>query len=125
MSFLHVLHRISLAEPPFSANTITSCFRALKWGRMFLLQMNFQELERFEAVLADLITMLEMAREHCWGIRRRGFITSVILDVMVVTNMLTKVILPLKTVVASISEKLKISNSNCSNVLGQYHPQCK
>lgn len=73
---------------------------------MFLLQMNFQELERFETVLPDLITMLEIAREHYWGIRRRGFVTSVILDVMEVTNMLTKVILPLEAVVASISVRM-------------------
>jgi hypothetical protein len=102
MSFLQMLHHVSLAEPSFRPDTITSCFRALKWGRMFLLQMNFQELERFEAVLLDLITIFEMARKHRWAILRRGFVPGIILDVMVVANMLTEVILALKPVVSSI-----------------------
>jgi hypothetical protein len=105
MGFLHVLHHISLAEPPFSANTITSCFWALKRGRMFLLQMNFQELEGFEAVPPDMITIFEMARE-CRRAQIRGFVLSDVLDVMVIANMLTKVILALETVVASISMRV-------------------
>jgi hypothetical protein len=105
MSFLHMLHHVSLAEPPFRPDTITSCFRALKWGRMFLLQMNFQELEGFEAILPDLITIFEMARERR-GAKIRDFVPSVVLNVMVVTNMLTEVIHALETVVASISMSL-------------------
>ena len=69
---------------------------------MFLLQMSFQKLLGFEAVLPDFITIFEMAREHRWAILRRGFVSSVVLDVMVVANMLTKVILALETVVAPI-----------------------
>jgi hypothetical protein len=105
MSFLHVLHHVSLAEPPFSVNMITSCFWALKWGRMFLLQMNFQELEGFEAVLPDIITIFKMARE-CRRAQIGCFVPSDVLDVMVIANMLTKVILALETVVASISMRL-------------------
>jgi uncharacterized protein YejL (UPF0352 family) len=64
---------------------------------MFFLQVDFQELERIEAILPDLITVFETTREHCWPI------PSVVFNVMVVANMLTKVILTLETVVASIS----------------------
>jgi hypothetical protein len=72
---------------------------------MFLLQMNFQELEGFKAVLPDLVTIFEMARE-CRRAKIRGFGPSVVFNVMVVANMLTEVILALETVVASISMRL-------------------
>jgi hypothetical protein len=72
---------------------------------MFLLQMNFQELEGFEAVPPDMITIFEMARE-CRRAQIRGFVLSDVLDVMVIANMLTKVILALETVVASISMRV-------------------
>jgi hypothetical protein len=69
---------------------------------MFLLQMNFQELEGVEAVLPDLITVFKMTRERRRA-KIRGFVPTVVLDVMVVANMLTEMILALETVVASIS----------------------
>jgi hypothetical protein len=73
---------------------------------MFLLQMNFQELEGVETLFTNFITIFEMTRERRLAILRRGFVPSVILDVMVVANMLTKVILALEPVLASISMRL-------------------
>jgi hypothetical protein len=72
---------------------------------MFLLQMNFQKLLGLEAILPDLITISPVARE-CRRGKIRGFVLSVVLDVVVVANMLTEVILALETVVASISMRL-------------------
>jgi hypothetical protein len=73
---------------------------------MFFLQMNFQKLEGVETVFANFITIFEMTRKRRWAILRKGFVPSVILDVMVVANMLTEVILTLEPVVASISMRL-------------------
>ncbi len=42
MNLLHVLDHIPPAEPPFSANTITSRVGALEWRWMLLLEMDFQ-----------------------------------------------------------------------------------
>jgi hypothetical protein len=74
---------------------------------MFLLQMNFQEFEGVETVFTNFITILEMARKLPLAIFRRGFVPSVILDVMVVADMLIKVILALEPVVASIFSTMK------------------
>jgi hypothetical protein len=67
--------------------------------------MNFQKFLWFEAVLPNLITIFEMAREfHRTEIR--DFVLSVILDVMAVANMLTKVVLALEPFIASIPMRL-------------------
>jgi hypothetical protein len=101
MELLHVLDHIPLAHPPFSANAITSRIGALEGRRMFLLEMNFQELLSLEGVESSFVATFKGARMPSGIIV--SWILDIDIDVMVVPNMLTKVVFALESVVSSIS----------------------
>jgi hypothetical protein len=101
MNLLHVLDHIPLAEPPFGANTITSGIGALEWRWMLLLEMDFQQLFGLEGIGSNFIATFEGTRIS------RGTISIHILgidvDVMIVPDVLTKVVLALESIVSTIS----------------------
>lgn len=101
MNFLHVLDHIPLAEPPFGANTITSGIGALEWRWMLLLKMNFQKLLGLEDVGSSLIATFEGTRMFSGTISIN--ILGINVDVMIVPDMLTKVVLAFESIVSTIS----------------------
>jgi hypothetical protein len=101
MSLLHVLDHIPLAEPPFGANAITSGIGALEWRWMLLLEMNFQELFGLEGIGSSFIATFEGARMSSGTISIN--ILGIDVDVMIVPDMLTKVILALESILPTIS----------------------
>ncbi len=101
MNLLHVLDHIPLAKPPFGANTIASGIGALEWRWMLLLKMNFQKLLGFEGVGSSFIATFEGARISSGTISIH--ILSIDVDVMIVPDVLTKVVLALESIVPTIS----------------------
>jgi hypothetical protein len=101
MNLLHVLDHIPLAEPPFGAHTITSRIGALEWRWMLLFEMSFQKLLGFEGVGSSFIATIE-------GTRMTSGTTSIHImgidvDVMIVPDMLTEVVLALEPILPTIS----------------------
>jgi hypothetical protein len=101
MNLLHVLDHIPFAKPPFGANTVTSRIGALEWRWMLLLEMDFQKLFGLEGIGSSFIATFEGTRMtsgttciHIMGID---------VDVMIVPDMLTKVVLALESIVPTIS----------------------
>jgi hypothetical protein len=101
MSLLHVLDHIPLAEPPFGANTITSRKGALEWRWMLLLEMNFQQLFGLEGVGSSFIATIKGTRVSSGTISIH--ILGIDVDVMIVPDMLTKVVLAFESIVSTIS----------------------
>ena len=100
---LHVLDHVPLTHPSVGANAVTSRIRALIRRWVLLLEMDFQELLSLEGVKSSLLAAFERARVHN-GIGAHRLI-AININVMVVSNMLTQVILALESVVTSISRK--------------------
>jgi hypothetical protein len=101
MNLLHVLDHIPLAEPPFGANTVTSGIGALEWRWMLLLKMNFQKLLGLEGVGSSFIATIEGTRVSSGTISIH--ILGIDVDVMIVPDMLTEVVLALESIVSTIS----------------------
>jgi hypothetical protein len=101
MNLLHVLDHIPLAEPPFGANTITSGMGALEWRWMLLFEMSFQKLFGLEGIGSSFIATFEGARMSSGTISIN--ILGIDVDVMIVSDMLTKVILALESILPTIS----------------------
>ena len=101
MNLLHVLDHIPLAEPPFGANTVTSRIGALEWRWMLLLEMNFQELFGLEGIGSSFIATIEGTRVSSGTISIH--ILSLNVDVMIVPDVLTKVVLALESILPTIS----------------------
>jgi hypothetical protein len=101
MSLLHVLDHIPCAKPPFGANTITSRIGALEWRWMLLLEMNFQQLFGLEGVGSSFIAPIKGTRVSSGTISIH--ILGIDVDVMIVPDMLTKVVLALESIVSTIS----------------------
>ncbi len=101
MNLLHVLDHIPLTHPTISTESVTTWVGTLEWGWMFLLQVDFQELLVLECVFSILIATLKGTRMPNCVVNIR--ILSIGINVVVVSDMLTEVILALESVVSSIS----------------------
>jgi hypothetical protein len=101
MNLLHVLDHIPFAKPPFSANTVTSRIGALERRWMLFLEMNFQKLFGLEGVGSSFIATFEGTRMSSGTISIN--ILGIDVDVMIVPDMLTKMVLALESIVPTIS----------------------
>jgi hypothetical protein len=109
MSLLHVLDHVPRAHPTVGADTRASRVRALEGRWMILLNMDFQELVGLEGIEASLVATFKWARmpNGVIGVR----ILGIDIDVMVILNMLSKVILALESIVSSISRSEQVTVS--------------
>jgi hypothetical protein len=101
MNLLHVHDHSLLAEPPFGANTITSRIGALEWRWMLLLEVSFQKLFGLEGIGSSFIATFEGARMPSGTISIH--ILGIDVDVMIVPDVLTKVVLAFESIVSTIS----------------------